>query len=121
MSLASLEALSCGSAMVATDVSGSEALGSAALIVPPEDPDALAGAIDGLLRDPEKRRALGLEARAQSRPYDVSVTMRRNLDLWTDLVHRGTGNERPEDGSRTVGSTAPGTRSASPRTWATDA
>ena len=121
MSLASLEALSCGSAMVATDVSGSEALGSAALIVPPEDPDALAGAIDGLLRDPEKRRALGLEARAQSRPYDVSVTMRRNLDLWTDLVHRGAGNERPEDGSRTVGSTAPGTRSNSPRTWATDA
>ena len=91
MSLASLEALSCGSAMVAADVSGSEALGSAAVIVPREDPDALAGAIDGLLREPAKRRALGLAARAQSRPYDVSVTMRRNLDLWTDLVHGVAG------------------------------
>ena len=121
MSLASLEALSCGSAMVATDVSGSEALGSAAVIVPREDPDALAGAIDGLLRDPATRRALGLAARAQSRPYDVSVTMRRNLDLWIDLVHGGAGKERPEDGSRAVGSTAPGTPSASTGTWATDA
>ncbi len=121
MSLASLEALSCGSAMVATDVSGSEALGSAGLIVPREDPGALAGAIDGLLRDPGKRGALGLAARAQSRPYDVSVTMRRNLDLWTDLVHGGAWNERPEDGSGAVGSTAPGTPSSSTGTWATDA
>ena len=121
MSLASLEALSCGSAMVATDVSGSEALGSAGLIVPREDPGALAGAIDGLLRDPGKRGALGLAARAQSRSYDVSVTMRRNLDLWTDLVHGGAWKERPEDGSRAVGSTAPGTPSASTGTVATDA
>jgi len=121
MSLASLEALSCGSAMVATDVSGSEALGSAGLIVPREDPGALAGAIDGLLRDPGKRGALGLAARAQSRPYDVSVTMRRNLDLWTDLVHGGAWNERPEDGSGAVGSTPPGTPSSSTGTWATDA
>src|SRR5206468_10290956 len=86
MSLASLEASSCGSAMVATDVSGSEALGSAAVIVPRDDPDGLAGAIDRLLRDPGKRRALGLAARAQSRPFDVSATMRRNLDLWIELV-----------------------------------
>jgi glycosyltransferase involved in cell wall biosynthesis len=121
MSLASLEALSCGSAMVATDVSGSEALGSAAVIVPREDPGALAEAIDGLLRDPGKRTALRLAARAQSRPYDVSATMRRNLDLWTDLVRGGAWKERPEDGSRAVGSTAPGTPSASTGTVATDA
>jgi glycosyltransferase involved in cell wall biosynthesis len=121
MSLASLEALSCGSAMVATDVSGSEALGSAAVIVPREDPGALAGAIDGLLRDPGKRGGLGLAARAQSRSYDVSVTMRRNLDLWTELVHGGPSKERPEDGSRAVGSTAPGTPPASTGTVATDA
>jgi len=121
MSLASLEALSCGSAMVATDVSGSEALGSAAVIVPREDPGALAGAIDVLLRDPGKRKALGLAARAQSRPYDVSVTMRRNLDLWADLVHGGAWKEGPQDGSGAIGSTAPATPSASTGTWATDA
>src|SRR6266566_1422072 len=120
MSLASLEALSCGSAMVVTDVSGSEALGSAALIVRREDPGALAGAIDGLLLDPGKRGALGFAARAQSRPYDVSVTMRRNLDLWTDLVHGGAWKRRPEDGSGAVGSTPPGTPSSSTGTWATD-
>jgi len=121
MSLASLEALSCGSAMVATDVSGSEALGSAAVIVPREDPGALAGAIDVLLRDPGKRKALGLAARAQSRPYDVSVTMRRNLDLWADLVHGGAWKEGPQDGPGAIGSTAPATPSASTGTWATDA
>jgi hypothetical protein len=83
--------------------------------VPREDPGALAGAIDGLLLDPGKRGAFGHAARAQSRPYDVSVTMRRNLDLWTALVHGGAWNERPEEGSGAVGSAAPGTPSAS--TW----
>jgi len=121
MSLASLEALSCGSAMVATDVSGSEALGSAAVIVPRDDPDGLAGAIDGLLRDPGKRRALGLAARAQSRPFDVSATMRRNLDLWTELVHGGAWQRSQEDGSGAVGSAVPGTPSAARGTWTTDA
>src|SRR5204863_113643 len=83
-----------------------------ALIVPREDPGALAGAIDVLLRDPGKRKALGLAARAQSRPYDVSVTMRRNLDLWADLVHGGAWKEGPHDGSGAIGSTAPATPSA---------
>ena len=108
MSLASLEALSCGSAMVAADVSGSEALGAAAVIVPREDPHALAGAIEMLLRDPGKRRALGLAARTQSGPYDVSVTMRRNLDLWIDLAHGGAPRERSAAGSPEVESRAPG-------------
>jgi glycosyltransferase involved in cell wall biosynthesis len=113
MSLASLEALSCGSAMVVTDVSGSEALGAAAVIVPREDPGAIARAIDGLLHDPAKREQLQLAARTQSRPYDVSVTMRRNLELWTGLVLRGTGKERPPARPRTVESAAPGAPPAS--------
>ena len=113
MSLASLEALSCGSAMVVTDVSGSEALGAAAVIVPREDPGAIARAIDGLMRDPAKREKLQLAARTQSRPYDVSVTMRRNLELWTGLVLRGTGTGRPPARPRAVDSAAPGPPPAS--------
>src|SRR5204863_8940736 len=102
MSLASLEALSCGSAMVVTDVSGSEALGAAAVIVPREDPGAIARAIDGLLRDPAKRQELELAARTQSRLYDVYVNIHRNLELWTDLVLRRTGKERRPSRPRTV-------------------
>jgi len=115
MSLASLEALSCGSAMVVSDVSGSEALGTAAVIVPREDPGAMARAIDGLIRDPAMRQERQLAARTQSRPYDVSVTMHRNLELWTDLVLGRTGRERPPAGPRTVESAAPGSPPAS--TW----
>jgi glycosyltransferase involved in cell wall biosynthesis len=113
MSLASLEALSCGSAMVVSDVSGSEALGTAAVIVPREDPGAMARANDCLIRDPAMRQERQLAARTQSRPYDVSVTMHRNLELWTDLVLGRTGKERPPAGPRTVESAAPGSPPAS--------
>src|SRR6266550_235600 len=90
MSLALLEAMSSGAAIVATDVSGAEAAGGAAVIVPPEDPTALAAGIDSLLRDPARRRELGRAARARSASFDLATTMRGNLQLWSDLVRRST-------------------------------
>jgi glycosyltransferase involved in cell wall biosynthesis len=90
MSLALLEAMSSGAAIVATDVSGAEAAGDAAVIVPPEDPTALAAGIDSLLRDPARRRELGRAARARSASFDLASTMGGNLQLWSDLVRRST-------------------------------
>jgi glycosyltransferase involved in cell wall biosynthesis len=105
MSLALLEAMSSGAAIVATDVSGAEAAGDAAVIVPPEDPTALAAGIDSLLRDPARRRELGRAARARSASFDLASTMGGNLQLWSDLVRRSThpapSRDRPRSMART--------------------
>jgi glycosyltransferase involved in cell wall biosynthesis len=95
MSLVLLEAMACGAALVVTDVSGSEAVGDAGVIVPPVDPEALAAAIDELLDDAPRRRRLGLAARDRSRSYDLGSTLQRNIDLWAgvagDRVRRRRG------------------------------
>ena len=63
-----IEAMTCGRACVATDVGGvSEALGDdAGLVVPPRNPAALAAACLTLLRDDDKRAALGAAARERA-------------------------------------------------------
>lgn len=77
-----IEAMACGTPVIATDVSGArEALGlegaaapptggfvvgSGGLLVPPRDAEALAGAMARLVADPELRRRLAGEARARA-------------------------------------------------------
>ena len=63
-----LEALVSGTAVVTTGVGGIGSVakdGQTAVIVPPADSDAIARAVDALLRDPARRRELGTTARAQ--------------------------------------------------------
>jgi len=66
-SLPAIEAMSCGVAVVATtggalpEVVGTD--GETGLLVPPDDPSALAGAIARLLDDPELRARLGAAGR----------------------------------------------------------
>jgi glycosyltransferase involved in cell wall biosynthesis len=86
MSLVFLEALACGAPLVATSVSGSEAVEGAGVIVAPGDPRGLADAVDGLLDDPARRRELSLAARERSASYDLASTLRANLDLWARIV-----------------------------------
>lgn len=102
MSLALLEAMACGAAMVVTDVSGSEVLKGAGVIVPPNDPQALADAIDGLLTDAPRRQRLSEAARERSHSYDLASTMRRNLDLWSELAAETThySQRRPTSKSK---------------------
>ena len=57
-----LEAAACGRAIVATDVPGCRVIardGVNALLVPPDDPAALADAVDVLARDPRLRQSFG--------------------------------------------------------------
>src|SRR5262249_20949455 len=57
-----IEAMACGVPVVATAISGIPELiedGVTGLLVPPDDPAALAGAIERLLGDPALRRRLG--------------------------------------------------------------
>jgi glycosyltransferase involved in cell wall biosynthesis len=86
LSLALLEAMACGATIIASDVNGSESLGDSGLIVPPDDPAALADRIDMLLGDASRRRRLGEAARARSGSFDLASTMQQNLDLWSGLV-----------------------------------
>jgi glycosyltransferase involved in cell wall biosynthesis len=61
-----LEAAACGRAIVATDVPGCRVIardGVNALLVPPDDPAALADAIDVLARDPALRQSFGAAGR----------------------------------------------------------
>lgn len=91
MSLVYLEAMACGAAMIVTDVAGSEVVAGAGVVVPPDDPDSLSDAIDGLLDDAARRQQLGDAARERSRSYDLASMLRRNLELWAELVPAAPG------------------------------
>jgi len=61
-----LEAMSCGRPTVSTDVGGvAEAVGDAAVVVPPRDPEAFARACLDFLRDPEARARSAAASRAR--------------------------------------------------------
>ena len=86
MALVLLEAMACGAAIVATQVSGSSALDGAGEIVPIEDPRALAEAVDTLLADPDRRRFLGLAARERVvEQYPLQRSLETTIRLWQDL------------------------------------
>jgi glycosyltransferase involved in cell wall biosynthesis len=95
LSLALLEAMASGAAIVASDVNGAESLGDAGVRVPPDDPEALADAIDRLLEDAPRRRRLGEAARTRSASFDLATTMQRNLDLWSGLTIGSAGEGIP--------------------------
>lgn len=85
LSLVMLEAMASGAALVASAVQGVEAVGDAGILVPPEDHEALARALDSLLGDDARRLAFGERARRRARMYDVRVSTARNLDVWERL------------------------------------
>ena len=89
MALVLLEAMACGAAVVATRVAGSSALGEAGVLVPAENPQALARAVDGLLADPDRRRLLGLAAHQRAaKLYSLNRSLDAILALWQDLGAR---------------------------------
>lgn len=84
MSLVFLEGMACGAVMIVADVFGSQAVEGAGIIVDPDDPSGLAGAIDRLMGDPAERERLGRAARERSRNFDVADTLAANIALWAE-------------------------------------
>jgi polysaccharide biosynthesis protein PelF len=85
-----LEAMSCGKAVVATDVGGvREALEGNGILVPPREPEALAVEVRKLLDDRTQRLAFGTRARqVVIDKFRVDHTIARYLDLYTELSER---------------------------------
>ena len=92
LSNALLEAMSLGLPCVATDVSGSQDLiqsGINGLLVPSEDPEALAKAVLFMLDNPDKAKEIGYNARKTiERQYAISGIADKYIELYKELVDR---------------------------------
>jgi glycosyltransferase involved in cell wall biosynthesis len=72
--LTALEAMACGAALLCSARGAlPEVAGEVAVLIDPEDAQALAAAIVDLARDPARRAALGEAGRARARRFDVSA------------------------------------------------
>lgn len=91
LSLGLIEAMTAARPIVATAVGGNpQALtdGESGLLVPPEDPEALAAAIIRLLRDPDLARTLGENARRRA---EERFTITRMVEQYRALYAERTG------------------------------
>jgi glycosyltransferase involved in cell wall biosynthesis len=83
LSLALLEAMACGTTVVATRVPGSAALEGAGVLVAPGRPQQMADAIDALLANPARRAALGDATRQRAKErFSLDRSLDQVLALW---------------------------------------
>jgi phosphatidylinositol alpha-mannosyltransferase len=81
------EAMAAGAPVVASDLeSFRRVLGSAGVLVPPGDEDALAGALRGLLADPARRAALSAAGRERAARFDWSVVAAEVLQVYQAAI-----------------------------------
>ena len=89
---APLEAMRAGTPVVLTDVTGSRdcvADGETGLLVPPEDPAALADAVSSILDDPDRAdRIIAAASSALAERFDVAAMGRRLDALYLELADR---------------------------------
>jgi glycosyltransferase involved in cell wall biosynthesis len=97
--VALIEALSAGRAVVSTDVGGVRDVlrgGELGLLVPPGDPEALAGALARLLDDPALRESLGRRGAAVAPArYGVGRLLADVRGLYDELLPGPQGITRP--------------------------
>jgi glycosyltransferase involved in cell wall biosynthesis len=90
LGVAVIEALAAGLPVVASRVGGIPELiddGTTGLLVPPQDPCALATALDRLVSDPLLAGKLGRAGQAMARTrFDVAVMARKNETLYAELL-----------------------------------
>lgn len=92
MSLALLEAMAAGVPVVASDIAGNRQLirsGREGLLVPVDDPRALAAAITCLLAEPDRASSMAAAARdLVQRHFSLAAMVDAHLELFDDLLAR---------------------------------
>ena len=82
-----LEGMHAGLPIVATDTGGvADAVGEAAVLVPPRDPAALAAALDAVLGDAAQRAALSAAARRRAADYRWDALAERVLAVYRSAL-----------------------------------
>jgi glycosyltransferase involved in cell wall biosynthesis len=105
-----LEAMAAGRTVVATDVGGVRELVAEdvnGILVPPDDPAAIASAIATLLQDPDRRARLGNAGQARVRArHTLDLAANAIATAYEDVLARSAVRRSadPSDPSHTVGS-----------------
>jgi starch synthase len=90
LGIVNLEAMACGTAVVASRVGGIPEVvddGVTGLLVPPDDPAALAQALNALLRDPARSRAYGAAGRSRAvGEFSWTTVAAATTALYAELV-----------------------------------
>jgi len=93
LGIVNLEAMACGTAVAGSRTGGIPEVvadGETGLLVPPDDPRALADALNALLRDPARARAMGQAGRKRAiAEFGWPAIAAQTADLYTELVHAG--------------------------------
>jgi glycosyltransferase involved in cell wall biosynthesis len=87
LGLAAVEALACGTAVIASNVGGLREVvrdGENGLLMPPDDPGALAAALRRLL-DPSLRARLGAAGPASVASHDIRIAAAQMAEVWAEL------------------------------------
>jgi len=90
LGIVNLEAMACGTAVVASAVGGIPEVvsdGATGLLVPPDDPDALTGALNALLGDPARADAFGRAGRKRAvAEFGWQAVAAQTADLYGELA-----------------------------------
>ena len=90
LGIVNLEAMACGTAVVGSRVGGIPEVvadGETGLLVPPDDPAALAAALNALVRDPARAAAMGGPGASGPRPSSAGTpSPRRPSQLYAGLA-----------------------------------
>jgi phosphatidylinositol alpha-mannosyltransferase len=92
-----LEAMASGVPVVASDIAGYREVltdGVEGVLVPPANIDALASAIIGLLKDPDRRRAMAEQGQAKARRYNWDRIAQQVMEYYEVLLERRWWEER---------------------------
>jgi glycosyltransferase involved in cell wall biosynthesis len=96
-----LEAMACGRPVVATDIPGTAELvvpDVTGLLVPRDDPGALAAAIERLLHNQQLAASLGSSGRERARQvFPLAAMVRQNVELYRRILADPSVTSSPAD------------------------